>query len=82
MKQATVDAQFPELKGDCYATGRGTGSTPRAAIARAVADLFQQRNVRRKRISTIKMRISISTVAKVAESAAQAAEADPEPLAA
>lgn len=61
MKIARVSAQFPELRGDCYADGKGEGSTVKTAIARAFADLFKQPNVRRKRISSIKATITLTT---------------------
>lgn len=60
MKIARVSAQFPELRGDCYATGKGEGSTVKAAISRAFADLFKQPNVHRKRVSSIKATIILT----------------------
>ena len=60
MKVATVEAQILELKGNSYATGRGQGSTTKAAISRAFADLFKQPNISRKRFTTIKATITIT----------------------
>lgn len=65
MKQAQIEATFPDLKGNCYATARGQGTTARAAIARAVAELFRKGNVRGKRIHAVKMSVSLSAVHKV-----------------
>lgn len=60
MKIARVSATFPELKGsDCYADGKGKGSTPRAAISRAFEDLFSQPNMKGKRFSSIRADITI-----------------------
>jgi hypothetical protein len=60
MKMVFIDAQFPDLRGDCYASGRGSGSTTKAAISRAIGNLLKDGKVRRKRISTIKMTVSIT----------------------
>ena len=60
LKTAFIDAHFPDLRGDSYATGRGAGSTARIAISRAVGNLLKDQKVRRKRISTIKMTVSIT----------------------
>lgn len=75
MKQAQIEGHFPELRGNCYASGRGQAGTSRAAIARAVADLFTQPNVRGKRIHTVKMTVSLSNVRK-ADAARGQAEAN------
>jgi hypothetical protein len=48
---------FPELKGNCYRTGRGRASNPKAAISRAIGDVLKQ--VRGKRWQTIKATISV-----------------------
>ena len=60
MKVATISGEFPELRGNNLAIGRGEGSTAKAAIARAVSDLLKQPNVRRKRISSFKALITIN----------------------
>lgn len=59
MKIATIQGEFPELKGNNLAVGRGQGSTAKAAIARAIADLLKQSNVRRKRITNFRATITI-----------------------
>lgn len=64
MKTARIEAEFPDLKGDNRASGTGEGSTPRAAISRAIADLFKQDNVQRKRISSVNMTVTLTTKAK------------------
>ena len=65
LKSATVDAMFPELKGgSIYKTGRGRASNSKAAITRAIADLFKQ--VPGRRITVVKATITIVTVEKVA----------------
>jgi hypothetical protein len=60
MKIARIEAQFPELKGNSYADGKGEASTTKAAISRAFSDLLKQPNVRRKHISTIKATITVT----------------------
>lgn len=60
MKIATIQGEFPELKGNPVAVGRGQGSTAKAAISRAVADLLRQSNVRRKRITNFRATIVIT----------------------
>jgi hypothetical protein len=57
MKLATVEAFMPELRGNCYRTGRGRASNPKAAISRAIGDVLKQ--VRGKRWQTIKATISV-----------------------
>lgn len=57
MKLVTVEAMFPEVKGNCYRTGHGRGSSPRVAIAKAFRDVLKQ--VSGKRIHTIKATITI-----------------------
>jgi hypothetical protein len=62
LKVVTIDAQFPELRGGaCNQRGRGTGSSVKAAAARAFSDLLQQPKLRRKRFSNF---IAIVTVGK------------------
>ena len=66
MKIAYLDAMFPELKGKyIYRTGRGEGSNPKAAISRAMGDLFK--GVKGKRWSTIKCTITITEKADATE---------------
>jgi len=61
MKQAFVEAMFPDLRGgNIYKTGRGRGGTSRVAIARAFGDLLKQ--VSKKRVTAIKATISITEV--------------------
>lgn len=65
LKAATIEAMFPELKGgSIYKTGRGRASNSKAAITRAIADLFKQ--VPGRRIHVVKATITIVTVEKVA----------------
>ena len=59
-KKVFIDAQFPDLKGNCYGTGRGEGSTLQAAIGSAVRDLLKTPKLRRKQIHSIKMTVMIS----------------------
>lgn len=59
MKIATVQGEFPELRGNNQAVGRGQGSTTKAAISRAISDLLKQPNVRRKHISNFKAFITV-----------------------
>jgi hypothetical protein len=63
MKVAFVEAMFPELKGQyIYRTGRGQGSGNKAAISRAMGDLFKQ--VKAKRFSIIKCTITLTEKAE------------------
>ena len=63
MKIAYVEAMFPELRGKfIYRTGRGEGSNPKAAISRAMGDLFK--GVKGKRFSTIKCTITLTEKAE------------------
>jgi len=57
MKLAIAECMFPELKGNCYRTGRGEGSNPKAAISRAIGHALKQ--VKGKRWSTVRVSISI-----------------------
>jgi hypothetical protein len=60
LKVVNIDAQFPELKGGaCNQRGRGTGTSVKAAAARAVSDLLRQPKLRRKHFSTFTAIISI-----------------------
>jgi len=59
MKIAFVEAFFPELKGKyIYRTGRGEASNNKAAISRAMGDLFK--GVKGKRFSCIKCTITLT----------------------
>ena len=60
MKIARIAAQFPELRGESYADGKGEGSTAKAAIARAFGDLLKQPIVKGRRIQTIKANITVT----------------------
>ena len=57
MKLAIAECFFPDLKGNCYRTGRGEGSNPKAAISRAIGHALKQ--VKGKRWSTVRVSISI-----------------------
>lgn len=61
MKQAYIEATFPDLKvKDAFQTGRGRGGSARIAIGRAFGDLLKK--VSKKRVTTIKATISITDV--------------------
>ena len=60
MKIARIDAEFSELSGDNRVQGYGEGSTIRAAISRAVADVFGSDAWNRKRITTVNMTVNLS----------------------
>jgi hypothetical protein len=62
VKIARIAAQFPELRGESYADGKGEGSTTKAAIARAFGDLLKQPIVKGRRIQTIKANITITNM--------------------
>jgi hypothetical protein len=58
MKLAIADCFFPELRGPAiYKTGRGEGSTPKAAISRAIGAAIKQ--VKGKRWHTVKVTITV-----------------------
>jgi hypothetical protein len=62
IRVVTIDATFPELKtGAMYQTGRGEGSTVRAAFAAAGRDLFKQKKLKAKRFTMFKATVSIGT---------------------
>lgn len=63
MKNVVIEAMFPELKGGLiYKVGRGSASNTKAAISRAFGELLKQ--VKGKRISTIKATITIVEAVK------------------
>jgi hypothetical protein len=58
MKLATIEGFWPELRGKhIYATGRGRGSTAKAAISRAIADILKAQ--RGKRWTSFKATITV-----------------------
>ena len=59
MKIATIDAEFSELQGNNRLQAKGEASTIRAAISRAVADLFKQPALKGKRISIVNMTVTL-----------------------
>ena len=62
MKLAQADCFFPELKGKhINVTGRGRGSSPRVAIARAIENALRQNS--KLRWHTIKATITVITEA-------------------
>lgn len=65
MKRVYIEAHFPDLKGNCYGTGRGEGSTVQAAIGSAVRDLLKTPKLRRKHLHSIKMTLSITSLLPV-----------------
>ena len=69
MKIAKIDAEFTELPGNNRLTGQGEASTIRAAISRAVADLFKQPALKGKRISVVNMTVTLTnkTVETISE---------------
>lgn len=71
IKVVTIDAQFPELKGGaCNQRGRGTGTSVKAAGARAFSDLLRQPKLRRKRFSTFTAIVSVGKQAVIEETTA------------
>lgn len=68
VKVVTIDALFPELKGGaCNQRGRGTGSSVKAAGARAFSDLLRQPKLRRKRFSKFTAVVSVGQQAVLQE---------------
>ena len=66
-KQAYIEGFFPEVKGNPNRVGRGRGSTAKAAISRGFGDLLKQ--VRGKRIQTIKATVTITEIMEEEEQA-------------
>lgn len=63
MKIVTIDAVFSELKPNAqHQRGLGQGSSVRAAFAAAARNLFQQPQLKRKRITAFTCTVSIGTV--------------------
>ena len=60
MKRVIVEAFFPEVKGNPYRTGRGEATNVKAAISRAFGEALKQ--VRGKRITTIKAMLTIISI--------------------
>ena len=59
MKLATIEGFWPELRGKhIYATGRGRGSSSKAAISRAVADILKMQ--RGKRWTSFKATVTVT----------------------
>lgn len=67
MKIARIEAEFPELP-DSQLSSYGEGSTIRAAISRAVAELFSQPQLKSKRIRTVTMTVNLATKTVTEES--------------
>jgi hypothetical protein len=57
MKLAIAECFFGELRGNPNRTGRGRATTPKAAIARAFADVFKQ--LKGKRITSLRADITV-----------------------
>jgi hypothetical protein len=69
-KHAYIEAFFPELPGGkCYQTAHGEASTAKAAISRAVGSVLKQ--VKGRRLKTIKATIILSTIDPGTEGAAE-----------
>lgn len=58
----TIEAQFPEVKGNCYASAKGSASTLPAAFRIAITNLMKSERVKHKRITAIKATISIAHI--------------------
>jgi hypothetical protein len=63
LKSVTFEGQFPELKGGSYRQqGRGTGTTLKSAFAAAGRDLFRQKGLKGRRISSFTLTVSVGTI--------------------
>ena len=61
MKLVTIEAEFPELlSGRMWQNARASGTTVPTAVRRALAEILKREGIRRRRLSVIKLRISIS----------------------
>jgi hypothetical protein len=68
LKVVIIEAQFPELKGGaCNQRGKGTGTSVRAAAARAFTDLLRQKKLKHKRFTRLTAVISVGTVRAIPE---------------
>lgn len=62
MKRVTVEAHFPELKGRVDFVGTGEATSIPSAIRRALDNIFSETKVKGKRVHTLKLLISVSSV--------------------
>lgn len=62
-KQVFVEATFPDLKGNCYAIGRGTGGVMPLALKRAVVNMFKANpHLKKKKITRMTLSVTINTI--------------------
>lgn len=66
-KTVTVEAFFPEAKGNAFFAANATGSNWPIATYRALSKLSKQKGIARKRITTVKLTVSIGTVTDESE---------------
>lgn len=66
VKVVTIDAQFPSLRGAMRQTGKGCGSSLRAAFAAAGRNLFSQARLKRKRFTQFTIAVTVSTIDQAA----------------
>lgn len=63
LKSVTLEGKFPELLMKyMYQQGRGTGTTLKAAFAAAGRDLFSQKGLKGRRISSFTLTVSVGTI--------------------
>jgi hypothetical protein len=67
LKVVTINAQFPELKGDStHQMGTGHGSSLRVAFAAAGRDLFSRPRLKRKRFTQFTVAATVAIVEEAA----------------
>jgi hypothetical protein len=63
LKSVTLEGKFPELMAKyMYQQGRGTGTTLKSAFAAAGRDLFRQKGLKGRRISSFTLTVSVGTI--------------------
>jgi hypothetical protein len=62
MKMVTIEAHIPEIVGNPFETAKGKAGSVPLAMKRAMQNLMAKERIRRKKITTIKMTVTIVNV--------------------